>query len=58
MAWKGRVRERAYRGAKPDPAEQLDLEARFKDPPGRLKPLDLSRLVYFGGENPHVQAGF
>jgi hypothetical protein len=56
MAWKGRVRERAYRGAKPD--GQLDLEARFRDPPARLKPLDLPKLVYFGEENPYVQAGF
>jgi hypothetical protein len=46
MASKGSVRERAYRGAKPDPAGcngQLDLEAGFKDPPGQFKPVDLCR---------------
>ncbi len=38
MASKGSVRERAYRGAKPDSARcngQLELEARFKHPPGQ-----------------------
>lgn len=37
MASKGSVREKAYSGTKPDRAGcngQLDLEARFKDPPG------------------------
>ena len=61
MASKGSVRERAYRGAKPDPAGcngQLDLEARFKDSPGQFKPVDLCRQVYFGEKHPHVQAGF
>jgi hypothetical protein len=46
MASKGSVGEWAHRGAKPDPAEcdgQLDLKARFKDPSGRFKPVDLSR---------------
>ena len=60
MASKGSVRERAYRGAKPDPAGcngQLDLEARFKDSPGQFKPVDLCRQVYFGQKHPHVQAG-
>ena len=61
MALKGSVRERAYRGAKPEPAVyigQLDLEARFKHPPGQFKPVDPCRQVYFGEEHPHVQAGF
>ena len=59
MASKGSVRERAYRGAKPDLAGcngQLDLEARFKDLPGQFKPVDLCRQVYFGQKHPHVQA--
>jgi hypothetical protein len=60
MATKGSVRERAYRGAKPDSAGcngQLDLEARFKDPPGQFKHVDLCRQVYFGEEHLHFQAG-
>ena len=45
MASKGSV----SRGAKPDPPGcngQLDLEARFKDPPGRFKPVDLARFQH------------
>jgi hypothetical protein len=60
MASKGSVRERVFRGAKPEPAGcngQLDLEARFKDPPGQFKLVDFCRQVYFGEEHPHVQAG-
>jgi hypothetical protein len=46
MASKGSVREKAYSGTKADRAGcngQLDLEARFKDPPGQFKPVDLCR---------------
>jgi hypothetical protein len=62
MASKGSVREeKAYSGAKPDRAGcngQLDLEARFKDPPGQFKPVDLCRQIYFGEKHLHVHAGF
>jgi hypothetical protein len=61
MALKGGVRERAYRGAKPEPARcigQLDLEARFKDPPGQFKPVDPCRQVYFSEEHPQSKRAF
>jgi hypothetical protein len=61
MVSKGSVREKAYSGAKPDRARcngQLDVEARFKNPPGQFKPVDLCRQIYFGEKYLYVHAGF
>ena len=61
MASKGSIRERAVVAQSETPAGcngRLDLEARFKDPPGQFKPVALYRQVYFGEKHPHFQAGF